>query len=111
MRSSDLKFPITIQKVGYENNSKGVQVAKKTDLIKCRAKINGVSTKEYIQASQINAQNDLTFEVRYCKVLSRIKPQTTIIAFEGNEYDVKSIDDFMLQHKTLVIRAECKNGH
>lgn len=102
------KYPIKIQTLTVTDDEIGNNIENWTDLLSCRAQINGVGTKEYYSAATNNAENDLTFEVRYCKALNDITPQKTRIVYDGNLYDVKHIDDFMQSHETLKIKAVCK---
>lgn len=112
MESSELKYPVTVKvypdKSVYDDV--GNDITEFVPLIKCRAKINGAGGREYYSASTINSENDLTFEIRYCKSLSKLKPQTTQIVYNGDVYDVKQIDDYMQSHEYLKIRAVCVNG-
>lgn len=80
------------------------------DLLTCHAQVNGLSGSEYWAASAEQAQNSVDFIVRYAAVLANLAPQTTRILFHGNRYDVKSIDNFMYQNRSLKLRAVMHHG-
>lgn len=111
MDCGDYKHPIVIKALAAEPvfDNDGNDITDYVPLMKCRAKINGVGSKEYYAASAYNAENDLTFEVRYCKRLAAINLPETIIEYGGGIYDIKQIDDYMQSHVTLKIRAVNKS--
>lgn len=74
------------------------------------AEVNCVGGKEYYAAAQVNAQDDMVFKIRYTKKLSGKKAPDVRIVYKGDTYDVKHIDDYMEQHRELVIRAQLLNG-
>ena len=80
------------------------------DLLTCQAQVNGLSGSEYWAASAEQAQNSVDFIVRYAPSLSALLPQTTRILFRENRYDVKSIDNFMFQDRSLKLRAVMHHG-
>ncbi|MDW7658135.1 MAG: phage head closure protein [Bacillota bacterium] len=80
------------------------------DLLTCHAQVNGLSGSEYWAASAEQAQNSVDFVVRYAADLVNLAPQTTRILFRGNRYDVKSIDNFMYQNRSLKLRAVMHHG-
>jgi len=81
-----------------------------SDLVSCQAQVNGLSGSEYWAASAEQAQNTVDFVVRYTTALASLLPQTTRILFRGNHYDVKSIDNFMYQNRSLKLRAVMHHG-
>lgn len=106
------KHPIIIQAYSKESvfDDVGNDITDFVDLLKCRAQINGIGGKEYYAAAQNNAENDVTFEVRYCKALKDITPQSARIVYAGHFYDIKHIDDFMQTRESLKIKAVRKIG-
>ena len=80
------------------------------DLLTCQAQVNGLSGSEYWAASTEQAQNSVDFVVRYTSALAALVPQTTRILFRENRYDVKSIDNFMYQNRSLKLRAVMHHG-
>jgi SPP1 family predicted phage head-tail adaptor len=69
------------------------------------ASVNCIGGREYYAAVQYQAENDMIFKVRYCSKLADIKPITTRILYNNKIYDIKHVDDYMEQHRELVIRA------
>lgn len=96
---------ITIQTATVQRDAIKNETLLYADLIRCSAKVNGTGGREYYAAAQVNAENDMTFEVRYCSLLKNIVPQTTRILYGDNEYDVIHIDDYMQRHETLKLKA------
>lgn len=74
------------------------------------AEINCTGGREYYAAAQVNAQDDMVFKIRYSRKLKGRKAPELRIIYDGLTYDVKHIDDFMEQHRELVIRAEYRGG-
>ena len=97
---------ITIQTATTVQDDIGNETLAFADLLHCSAKVNGTGGREYYAAAQVNAENNFTFETRYCSLLKNLLPQTTRITYNGNEYDVKHIDDFMQRHETVKFIAQ-----
>lgn len=66
------------------------------------ANVKHVKGSEYFAASAVNAQNTVQFMVRYCSKIS----QDTVIKYNGNLYDVKSVNDVEERHDCMVLMAE-----
>ena len=66
--------------------------------------------KEYYEAAQVNAENDMTFKMRYIRAVHQLHTSEVRIIYNGRTYNVKQITDYREQHKELVIRAEEING-
>ncbi|MBQ8297350.1 MAG: phage head closure protein [Ruminococcus sp.] len=73
------------------------------------AYVNCVGGKEYYKAAQTNSQHDMIFKIRYSRKVSGYLTSEIRILYDGGIYDVKHIDDYMQQHRELVIRAERVN--
>ena len=102
MEAGKLRHKITIQVMNEDELW--------VDLLTCQAQVNGLSGSEYWAASAEQAQNSVDFIVRYTPLLSALLPQTTRILFRGHFYDVKSIDNFMYQDRSLKLRAVMHHG-
>jgi len=100
MEAGKLRHTITIQVMSADELW--------ADLLTCQAQVNGLSGGEYWAASAEQAQNSVDFIVRYTPLLSDLLPQTTL--FRENRYDVKSIDNFMFQDRSLKLRAVMHHG-
>jgi len=102
MEAGKLRHTITIQVMSADELW--------VDLLTCQAQVNGLSGGEYWAASAEQAQNNVDFTVRYTPLLSGLLPQTTRILFRGLRYDVRSIDNFMYQDRSLKLRAVMHHG-
>lgn len=102
MEAGKLRHKITIQVMNEEELW--------IDLLTCQAQVNGLSGSEYWAASAEQAQNSVDFVVRYTSALAALVPQTTRILFRENRYDVKSIDNFMYQDRSLKLRSVMHHG-
>ena len=104
--SNEYTKKIIIQAAKVEQDEIGNETLVFYDLLYCSAKVNGTGGKEYYAAAQVNAENNFTFETRYCTLLKSLLPQTTRIVYDGNEYDVNHIDDFMQRHENVKFIAQ-----
>ena len=102
MEAGKLRHKITIQIMDTEEAW--------SDLVTCNTQVNGLSGSEYWAASAEQALDTVDFVVRYTPGLAGLIPQTTRILFRGNRYDVKNIDNFMYQNRSLKIRAVMHHG-
>ena len=102
MEAGKLRHKITIQVMNEDELW--------AHLLTCQAQVNCLSGSEYWAASAEQAQNSVDFIVRYTPLLSDLLPQTTRILFRGLHYDVKSIDNFMYQDRSLKLRAVMHHG-
>ena len=102
MEAGKLRHKITIQVMNEDELW--------VDLLTCQAQVNGLSGSEYWAASAEQAQNSVDFVIRYTPPLTNLIPQTTRVLFRGHHYDVKSIDNFMFQDRSLKFRAVMHHG-
>lgn len=102
MEAGKLRHKITVQVMNEEELW--------IDLLTCQAQVNGLSGSEYWAASAEQAQNSVDFSVRYKPIVADLLPQTTRIIFRGHHYDVKSIDNYMFQDRSLKLRAVMHHG-
>lgn len=66
------------------------------------------SDDEYLKAGAIQNKRYLRFEVRYFADLKDIliNQQEYRIRFDGVDYNITSVDDFKIQHRTLAMIGE-----
>lgn len=102
MEAGKLRHSITVQVMNADETW--------SELVTCQAQVNGLSGNEYWAASAEQAQNIVDFVVRYTAALAALVPQTTRILFRGSRYDVKSIDNFMYQNRSLKLRTVMHHG-
>lgn len=96
---------ITIQKSVAENDRNGNHILKWTDFYSCAAYANNLSGKEYWEASQVNAQTELNFVIRYCSEVKDLDSEHYRIIFRGKIYNISFVDNVQYKNKTLKIRA------
>ena len=100
-----MRSRIVIQKSTPETDENGNHTLVWKDYYKCFAYANGLSGKEYWAAAQSNAQNEISFVVRYCKKLSAMTADHYRVLFNGDIYNISFVDNVQFQNKTLKIRA------
>lgn len=88
----------------------GQRIQSWNTLFKPWASVNGVGGREYYKAAQTNSENDMIFKIRYSNKLNNCLTSEIRILYNGKTYDIKHIDDYMQQHRELVIRASEVNG-
>lgn len=101
---------IEIQYYTEEQDDIGNDIPVWTTLFRPWAEVNCTGGKEYYAAAQVNSENDMLFKIRYSSCMEGKLPSELRIVYKGLIYDVKHIDDFMEQHRELVIRARQLNG-
>lgn len=101
---------IEIQYYTEEQDDIGNDIPVWTTLFRPWAEVNCTGGKEYYAAAQVNSENDMLFKIRYSSCMEGKLPSELRIVYKGLIYDVKHIDDFMEQHRELIIRAEQLNG-
>ena len=81
------------------------------DYYTCHARVNGLNGSEFWAARAVQAQNTVTFTVRFCGRLQKIFPQGYRIVFQGRIYDIQAIDNFEYRNRDLKIKAVMKYDH
>lgn len=101
---------IEIQQLVTATDSIGNQPKEWKTVVKpwCSAVIT--TGKEYYEAAQINAENDITFKMLYSRKIHEMKPSEIRIIYNGKAYDIKRITDYREQRRTLEIKAVEING-
>ena len=101
--------PIKIYRLQDDADKYGNCCMKKVLCHSCKAEINCVGGKEYYAARQINAENEVTFKIRFCRAVKEIKPQEYLIEYDSQEYDIQYVDNFMMSNDILKIKAVARN--
>lgn len=101
---------VEIQAIYEEQDSIGQNVPEWRTIFIPWASVNCVGGREYYRAAQSNSQNDMIFKIRYSKAISEYDTSEIRIVYNGKIYNIKHIDDYMQQHRELVIRADEING-
>ena len=101
-----LNVKITIQKnevlVDEIGNHKNVW----KDFYSCFATVSGEGGTEKSVAGLIVDESDISFTVRYCKKLSGIDSTKCRIVFDGDVYNIVSIDHMNFKKKSLKFKCE-----
>lgn len=108
MKAGDLRETITLLVPGKRViNSQGRPVTGWVPLMDCQAKVSDVSSRDFYVAQAYQAQDTVTFSIRWVQGLE--KPLR--VAFDGATYDVEEINhlgyrrDFM-QLKTKEVKGK-----
>lgn len=75
------------------------------DVALLHARINKTGGSENWSSGAYQSRATLTFEVRYSPVVASIFLNTQLyrIRYNGAEFDVEDVDDYLQQHRTLKI--------
>lgn len=71
----------------------------------CYAYVNNLSGKEYWAASEVNAQDEVNFVIRYCEKIKDMDSEHFRIVFRGTLYNISFVDNVQYQNKTVKLRA------
>ena len=96
---------IIIQKSSTKKDGTGNHTLVWSDHYKCYSYVNNLSSKEYWEAKQVNAETELDFVIRYCSEISALDTEHFRILFRGNIYNITFIDNVQYKNKTVKIRA------
>ncbi len=102
---NEMREKINIQKLELVVDDTGNHKNKWTDYFKCHAYVNNLSGREYYQAAQVNAQDEIYFVVRYCSELKDIDCEHYRIVFRNQQYNITFVDNVMYKNQTIKLRA------
>lgn len=105
MNAESLRHSIIIEKLTAGFDEIGNQTEEWSNYHPCRVAINGIGGSEYMAAKAEQAENTLTFEVRYCNALKEINPQEYRISWNGDIYDIQHIDNYKFLNESLKVKA------
>lgn len=74
------------------------------------AYVNGLSGKEYWEASQTQSENTVDFTLRWKPYLDEINTVDYRIVFGGKVFNIKTVDNIRYANKNVKLRAEVNNG-
>jgi SPP1 family predicted phage head-tail adaptor len=83
----------------------GNQRTEETVFLHTRANVNPVGGREFHAASAVFSNEELEFEIRYCRALEEVRPQSHGILFCGKRYDIKAMDNYQMANDAVKIRA------
>lgn len=99
------KERITIQKSSFSADMAGNHLLVWEDYYTCAAFINNLSGKEYWEAAQVNAQNEVYMLIRYCSETAGLDTEHYRILFRGQIYNILFLDNVKYQNKIWKLRA------
>lgn len=82
-----------------------------TDIYSCYATVSGEGGSEKFSAGVLVEDSDISFTVRYCKVLSNVDSTKCRIIFDGRVYNIISIDHMNFKKKSLKFKCEKVRTH
>lgn len=106
----ELRHRITIEQKTITKDELLNNVEEWAEYYSCYASINGLSGSEYWAAQAQQAENTVTFLVRYHRKIENMNPQAFRIIFKGSVYDIKHIDNFKYMNDTVKFKAVQKLG-
>lgn len=82
------------------------------DYHKCWSCFRTVGWKEYFSAMAVQAQNTVTFTIRYSTKIKVMLEDPIVtknyrVVYKKKEYDIKYINDIENKHEYVDIKAEC----
>lgn len=101
-----LNVKITFQKNEVTSDSIGNHRNTWTDFYSCFATVSGEKGTEKAVTGMIVDDSDISFTVRYCKKLSGIESNKCRIVFDGDVYNIISIDHMNFKKKSLKFKCE-----
>lgn len=106
MDISLLNVRITFQKNEVITDSIGNHKNVWSDYYSCYATVSGERGTEKASTGLIASDSDISFTVRYCKALSDVDSTKCRILFEGDLYNIVSIDHMNFKKKSLKFKCE-----
>ena len=92
---------ITFQNFTTTLNDNGFEIQEWSDYATVWASVSNLNGREYFAAQAVQAEKTVKFTIRYNK---NINESMTII-FEGNNYDISSIDNIKYGNEFMEIKA------
>lgn len=96
---------IEIRVMGYTEDDVGNQIPTNETYYQCRAYANNLSGAEYWAAAQVQAEETVVFTVRYCRMIRNMNTLKYDILWNGQVFNITSIDNVMNKNETVKIRA------
>ena len=101
MNIANLNKRITFQLFTTVVNDYGFEIQEWSDFKTVWAGITNLSGREYFAAMQVQAEKTVKFTIRCNKNIN----ETMRIIFEGNNYDISSIDNIKYGNEFMEIKA------
>lgn len=97
---------IDFQVLTEKSDEIGYQTTEWETVFTAWASVKGIGGREYYNARQTNSENDVIFKVRYSRKIADYITSEIRIIYNGKNFDVKHVDDYMEQHRELVFRTK-----
>jgi len=101
MNIANLNKRIIFQSFTTITNDYGFEIQEWSDFKTVWAGITNLSGREYFAAMQVQAEKTVKFTIRCNKNIN----ETMRIIFEGNNYDISSIDNIKYGNEFMEIKA------
>lgn len=101
-----LNVRITFQKNSVTVDAIGNHKNEWKDFYSCYATVSGEGGSEKAVAGLVVEDSDLSFTVRYCKKAAGITADGFRVLFDGNIYNIVSIDHLNYKKKALKFKCE-----
>ncbi|MDU4052318.1 MAG: phage head closure protein [Clostridium perfringens] len=110
MAECRLNERITIEELSITQNSNGFEEEKWHEYYRCWSSFKKVKGSKFIAAKADNAENIVTFTIRYCnkvKILLDIEAINKFrINFKGHYYKLEYVDDYDQGHEWVDLKAK-----
>lgn len=108
INTGEFKHPIKIEKFNEDKiiDDDGIPSEHWSPFIKTKAKITNLTFEELVIAEGQGYKKILNFYIRFPK--SKKVTRKDRIYYDGNYYDIKSLDDVENAHRILALRGEIK---
>lgn len=101
-----LNVKITFQKNSVAPDAIGNRKNIWTDYYTCHATVSGEGGNEKAAAGLTVAESDIAFTVRFCKRAAEVTADGFRIVFNGEIYNIVSVDHMNYKKKSLKFRCE-----
>ena len=106
MDIGSMRQRITIQRATVTSDEIGNRVNQWTDYHSCFAYVNMASGKEYEAAGQTLPGDSVVFTLRWCKKLAEMQCSTFRVLFQGQIFNLVSVDNVQYLNQRLKLTGE-----
>lgn len=101
MRTEELRYIITLQKLNNTINENGFESGKWEDVVSVYAAITNLHGKEFFEAAAVQAENIVKFTIRFRNDISNDMK----IKFKEKQYNIIHIDNIKFGNRYMEIKA------
>ena len=106
MDISLLNVSILFQKNAVVVDAVGNHKNEWTDFYSCHATVSGEGGKEASAAGMIVDDSDISFTVRYCRMISEINNTEYRVLFGGELYNILAVDHMNFKRKSVKFKCQ-----